>query len=139
MSIEFFAAAKTAELGPDEDYITITIEGEDYQARRPTTAQLALVVATGGKDIGVIYRVLGSILPEDAVIAIEGMVWDRRIDLGDLFGGSEQNPKGLLGQIVEEFREGNPTQPSTGSSKSRPTGGQRSTGRSPGAGSTHSS
>ena len=139
MSIEFFAAAKTAEIGEDEHVIDIVIEGETYTARRPTTAQLALVVATGGKDLSIIFRVLGSILPDEALVVIENMVWDRRIDLPDLFGGSEQNPEGLIGQIVAAFREGNPTQPSTGSSKSRPSGGQRSTGRSPGKGSTRSS
>lgn len=139
MSIEFFAAAKAAEMTDEEDFVMVNLDGEDYKARRPTTAQIALVVATGGKDLGVIFRVLQSILGNEALDVIEGMVWDRRIDLPDLFGGSEQNPKGLLGRIVEEFRAGNPTQPSTGSSKSRPTGGQRSTGRSPGKGSTLSS
>ena len=135
MSIEFFAAAKAADLNEEEDIVEVTIEGEAYRAVRPTTAQIALVVATGGRDLGVIFRVLNSILGEEALGVIEDMVWDRRIELEDLFGGSEQNPKGLLGMIVEEFRAKNPTQPSTASSSSRRPGGQRSTGRSPGKGS----
>ena len=55
MSIEFFAAARAAELSEEEDVVKVTIEGEEYDARRPTTAQIALIVATGGKDIGVVF------------------------------------------------------------------------------------
>lgn len=135
MTIEFFAAAKAADAGEDGDFVEVVIDGESYRAIRPTTAQIALVVSTGGKDIGIIFRVLSSILPDEALAAIEDMVWDRRIDLDDLFGGTEQNPKGLLGAIIEEFRGGNPTQSSTGSSKSQRPAGRKSTGRSPGAGS----
>lgn len=136
-AIEFFAAAKAAEIGEDEDVVDVTIAGEVYKARRPTTAQIALIVATGGRDLGVIFRVIESVLGQEALGVIEDMIWNRQIDLPDLYGGSEQNPGGLLGKIIEEFK-GNPTRPSTGSSSSRPTGGQRSTGRSPGRGSTRS-
>lgn len=135
--IEFYAAAKSAELGEGEDVVQVNLDGTNYPAVKPTTAQIALMVATGGKDMGVIFRVIESILGVEALDVIEQMIWDRRIDLPDLFGGSEQNPKGLLGQIIEEFR-GNPTPPSTESSNSRQAGGRRSTGRSPGKGSIHS-
>ena len=68
---------------------------------------------------------------------LERLIWERRIDFGDIMGGTEQNPEGLISSIIAEFA-GRPTEPSTDSSPSQAPGGRKSTGRAPGKGSTRS-
>lgn len=142
MVIEFAVAAEASEVGEDEDVVEIPIDGVTYQARRPTVAQGALLnvalASKGVKALSAVYELIGGVMGEDARAHIERLVWARRIDFDDLVGGSEKNPDGgLIDQIFEAFTEF-PTKPSSGSSPSRPTTGRRSTGRSPGKGSTRS-
>jgi hypothetical protein len=142
LMIEFNVAAEAAGLAEDEDVFEVPIEDEVYIARRPTTAQGALLnvalSGTGVSRLSAVFSLLEGLIGEEGRAHIERLVWERRVDLDDLVGGSEQNPEGgLIDQIFEAFSE-RPSQPSTDSSSSRATGGRRSTGRSPGKGSTRS-
>lgn len=139
--LEFKVAAEAAEAGEDEDVLEVPIAGTVYLARRPTVAQAALLNSTlagnGTDRLGAIFKLIEGLLGEEALEVIKELVWQRRIDFGDLLGGSDENPMGLIDMIFEGFSE-RPTQPSDDSSPSRAPGGRRSTGRSPGKGSTRS-
>lgn len=142
MAIEFKVAAEASEAAEDEDVVEVPIEDKVYFARRPTLAQGALLNATlnspGAERLTAVYGLVQSLIGEEGRAHIERLVMDRKIDFGDLMGQSEQNPKGgLIDQIFAEFAE-RPTPPSTASSASPASGGRKSTGRSPGRGSTRS-
>lgn len=142
MSIEFKVAAEAALVAEDEDVVEVPINGTMYYARRPSTAQAVLLNAAltgvGGDRLSAIFRLIEGLLGEEALTEVQNLVWSRRLDLGDLVGGSEQNPDGgLLDLIFAEFA-GRPTEPSTASSPSQRNGGRRSTARTPGKGSTRS-
>ena len=133
MGISFAASAEAYAVGEDEDVVEIPIEGIVYKARRPTTAQAALMV--GGGDMQIAFNLIEGLMGPQARAHIERLVWARKIDLADLLDpeGTEQNPDGgLIPQIIQEFSAARPTQPSSGSASSQTTGGRRSTGRSPG-------
>lgn len=142
--IEFKVAAE-AEVAEDEDYVEVPIEDKVYHARLPSTGQFALFAAaqadkSGPKQVKSIFDMVEAMLGEEALEHIKDLVQRRAIDIDDLFGGgTDLNPNaGLIDSILEELG-GRPTQPSTDSSPSRGTGGRRSTGRTPGKGSTRSS
>lgn len=140
--LEFNVAAEAAEVAEDEDIVEVPINGKVFQARRPTVAMGALLNAnlnsTGPDRLTVVFRLVEGFMGPEAREEIEALIWDRKIDYGDLIGGSEQNPEGgLIDRLFEAFAE-RPTTPSTGSSPSQAAGGRRSTGRSPGKGSTRS-
>jgi hypothetical protein len=143
MPISFAIAAEAAEPAAEEKVVEVPIGDRVFYARRPTVAQAALLNKSLAAPIladriVAVFRLIEGLLGEDARDLIEELLWSRRIDLDDLVGGSEQNPEGgLVDQIFSEF-SAFPTVPSTGSSASRRSGGQRSTGRSPGKGSTRS-
>lgn len=143
MAIAFRAAAHAAEISEDEDVVDVPIEGVVYKARRPTPMQGALLnealtSTNGAERLSAVFRLIQALLGSEAKEVLEEMAWDRRIDFPDLIGGSEQNPDGgLLDQIFAEFAA-RPTEPSTDSSSSQTSGGRKSTGRSPGRGSTRS-
>jgi hypothetical protein len=143
MGINFNVAAEAHEAAKDEQVVEVPIDGTVYLARRPTTAQAALLsmaMATtdGAARLASVFRLIEGLLGEEALGAVQNLVWARRIDFGDLIGGSEENPDGgLVDQIFAEFSKF-PTEPSTDSSSSRTAGGRRSTGRSPGKGSIRS-
>lgn len=142
MAIEFKIAAEASEAGEDEDVVEVPIGDQVFIARRPTLAQGALLNAVlnskGSDRLTAVFRLIRSLLGDEGGAFIEQLVWDRKIDYGDLIGGSENNPEGgLVDMIFAEFAE-RPTTPSTASSASRASGGRKSTGRSPGRGSTRS-
>lgn len=139
--IEFAVAAEAAEVDEDEDIVEVEIDGVKYTARRPTTAQSALLAValtqTGTERLSAIFNIAEALLGTEGREHIERLVWARRIDLDDLIGGNEKHAEGLLDSIFSEFSE-RPTQPSADSASSQPVGGRKSTGRSPGKGSIHS-
>lgn len=142
MGINFQVAAEAAMAADDEDVVEVPIAGQVFYARRPTTAQAMLLNqslnGTGAARLSATFRLVEGLMGEKAQALVEDLIWARRIDLGDLIGGSDQNPDGgLIDQIFAEFT-GRPTAPSTDSSGSQSAGGRRSTGRSPGKGSTRS-
>ncbi len=140
MTIEFKVAAEAATPGEKEPVVEVPIDGEIFIARKPTTAQIAILnVALSSRNlaeqfVGVIDMV-EAMMGASGRTKIEELLRQRRIDMDDLVGGSESNEAGLLDQIVAEF-SGRPTKPSTGSSSKSQPSGRRSTGRAPGKGST---
>lgn len=142
MGIEFKVAGEAALPGEDEKVVEVPINGRVFLARRPTTAQAVLLNTSltghGGDRLSAVFRLVEGLMGEEALQVVQDLIWERKIDFGDLVGGSEQNPDGgLIDQIFSEFAQV-PTEPSTASSRSPRSGGRRSTGRSPGKGSTHS-
>lgn len=136
MALEFKVAAKAA-AGEEEDVVEVPIDDVTYIARRPTPAMFALFQVESREDyLGALWHILQGILGKEAVDHIKTLIWERRIDLDDLVGGSEENEDGLLNMIISEF-SGRPTEPSTDSSASPKTGGRKST-RAPGKGSISS-
>jgi len=145
MGIEFKVAAEAEirEAAEDEDVVEVPIDGKVYIARMPSVAQFALLQAElrkkGVDRFAAVFDFVESMMGEEAREHIERLVVKRQIEIDDLIGGSEKNPDGgLIDLILAEFT-GRPTEPSTASSGSQKTGGRRSTGRSPGKGSTASS
>lgn len=135
--LEFNIAAEASTVNEDEDYVEVPIGGKVFRAYRPTVAQGALLVAArGAGNLGMVFKLIRSLLGEEATDIIEEAIWARRLDFDDLVGGGTKlNPEhGLVDGIFAEFGE-RPTQPSTVSSPSRAVGGRKSTGRSPGKGS----
>lgn len=143
MAINFQVAAQAAAAGEDEPVVDVPIEGKVYQARKLTVAQSALLpIAFGATNVrdrlSAAMTVLEMLIGPEGTRVIERLIIGRRIDFGDIIGGSEQNPEGgLIDQILSEFSQ-HPSQPSTDSSASRPNGGRKSTGRSRGTGSIRS-
>lgn len=139
--IQFTTDAKASELKPDEDVVDVPIEGFVYKARRPTPSQAAMitgVLRSGGMmDVTVILDILEALLGTTARNHLYKLLMQRKVEIEDLFGGgTELNPgQGLIEQIIEEFTN-RPSEPSIDSSASPETDGRRSTGRSPGPGST---
>lgn len=140
--IEFVVAAESAEIGEDEEVVKVPIEDKVYLARRPTVAQTAFLALTiqgdGVTKLSATFQILESLIGAEGVNHIQRLVLERRIDIDDLVGGSKKNKVGLVDSIFKEFTKGRPTQPSSISSSSPGTTGRKSTGRSPGKGSTHS-
>lgn len=135
--IAFAMAAQASEIGEDEDVVDVPIGNKVFKARRPTVAQFAyLENAQSSRNLGVVYKLLHSLLGKEATLMLENAILDRLIDFGDLLGGgTELNPDmGLIDQIFEEFKI-RPTQPSSDSATSQPTVGRKSARRSPGKGS----
>lgn len=140
MGISFEVAAKASEVEEGEDVVDVPIEGVVYKARRPTVAQSALLSAsftgTGVARLNAIFDTIQALMGDEAVAHVKRLVWARRIDLDDLYGGSEKNPNGgLVDQIIAEFAN-RPTEPSTDSSEQPDESGRRFRGRSAGRGST---
>lgn len=140
--LEFAAAAEASEAGEDEDVVEVNVAGKEYLARRPSTAQYAKFIAAqngdGADQTAALFNMVRAILGEDGYQHISRLIDKRAIDMDDLYGGSGQNPDGgIIDRIMGEFGA-RPTQPSTASSSSQGGTGRRSTGRSPGKGSTRS-
>lgn len=143
--IEFNIAAKEHEAAakPDEDVVEVPIDGVTYLARRPTLAQATLLnltlSQTGYDRLASIFELLHYLIGAEGVAHVKQLVRERRIDYPDLIGHSEQNPNGgLVDLIFAEFTKERPTQPSDDSSPLPAVVGRKSTGRSPGKGSTRS-
>lgn len=144
----FKVAAKRAEKKDDEvEVIEIPFGERTLIATLPTPGQAALfysrLVAENNEeetDNGVINAVFGllrGVLAEGDVPYLKGLLADSLITFGTLFGGDEDNEKGLVDAILAEAA-GRPTSPSSDSSPSPKSTGRPSTGRSPGKGSTRS-
>lgn len=142
--LEFAAAAAASEVDENEDIVEVNLFGLNVEARRLTTAQTALISAAraqgGGEQVNAIFGAIQDMFGTEALAHVKRLIHDRRIDLGDLLGGgTELNPDhGVVDAVIAAFSAGRPTRPSTASSSSRATAGPRSTGRSPGKGSTRS-
>ena len=122
----------------DEETGEVTFT-ESYVFRRPSDSRMLMLMATFRKGSAV-QNMAGELLDTfSAMLSDEDFASlrerldgedDKRVELEDLVD--------LFGILMERWSDGFPTQPSSGSSTPRPRTGGRSTGRSPGKGSTRS-
>lgn len=122
--------------------VNIDVGPHELSARLPTEPELLAFFGRidqgGARAIGAVWRLVTRLFPPEDVRILENLVEDGKIDFGLIFGGEELNEgRSILGMLIEQA-SARPTQPSGGSSASSPTTGRRSTGRSPGKGSTAS-
>jgi len=140
--LEFAAAAEASEADKKDDGgLVVGLFGMEVVAEPLTTAQMALLTYArqqgGGAQVAAIFDAIQDIFGSEALAHVKRLIHQRRIDMGDLLGGTDQNPDGgVIDRVIEAFSDGRPTPPSTASSRSRAAGGRKSTGRSPGKGST---
>lgn len=140
----FQLAAKNHVEGEDveeERILEFTLGKEEFQSKLATSGQISLMFASLGMGevagISGIYKFLRGVLVGNGYKRLTGMVERGEIEFDLLFGGDGLNDMTIVEWIIEESGD-RPTQSPAGSSGSQSNGGKRSTGRSPGKGSTHS-
>lgn len=138
---EFKAAARAAE-SEDEPILEFSIGDQEFRSQLPSTARTAMFVAamtdesSTGEAIAAIFSFLKDMLLDDGYRRLRKLISTNVIDMGTLTGGGDDNDEGIVDWIISQASESRPTPPSAASSSSQGTGGRRSTGRSPGKGST---
>lgn len=139
---EFIVGAKRSEAKDVELFEFSLGDGKqfDFEMVPPTAGQSTILFSAAG--IAALSRAIHGILKNnlvgDGYARIVPMIEDGRVSLGLLFGGDENNRRGIIDTAMAQA-SGRPTKPSSGSTGSPKGGGKRSTGRSPGKGSTLSS
>jgi hypothetical protein len=138
---EFKAAARASE-DEEEKVLEFAIGEQEFRSKIPSTARTAMFIAamtdeaSTGEAVGAIFAFLKDMLLDDGYRRIRKLITDEVIDLGTLTGGGDENDDGIIDWIISQASDNRPTPPSADSSSSPETGGRRSTGRSPGKGST---
>ncbi|UDL15407.1 tail assembly chaperone [Microbacterium phage Pepe25] len=126
------------ELGEDR-ILEFTLGKQKFRAKLATPGQSSVVIGAFGQNetqaIQAVYRFLRRVMLDDGYKRLQTMVENEEVSFGILFGGDDNNDGGIVDWIIEESAS-RPTRPSTESSSSPTTGGRKSTGRSPGRGST---
>lgn len=150
LEFEVATEAQLAKEAGEEKLLEVKVGDKMFLARRPTPGQTNILFSSrrGADATILVWQIFAEILvPNDPKTPreqrhaeyadLQKMVFDGIIPPSLLFGGDELNGRGILDGIIREF-SGYPTQPSEESSPSPSSGGARSTGRSPGKGSTSS-
>lgn len=140
-AIQFKTAAQETQKArndEDDDVVEVDIDGEVYPARIPSVDELAMVMIdiqgeNMGDRIAGVWSFIAACFDEDDEERIKARIRSRRDGLTLAFMLTDVMPG-----MMEAFSGNFPTQPSTGSSGSPASSGRRSTGRSPGKGSTRS-
>lgn len=138
---EFRAAARAAD-DEEERVLEFAIGDQEFRSRIPSTARVAMFIAAmtddspTGEAIGAIFAFLKDMLEGDGYRRLRKLISDDVIDMSTLTGGGDENDEGIVDWIISHAANDRPTPPSADSSSSRGSGGRRSTGRSPGKGST---
>lgn len=138
---EFHAAAHAAN-DQEEPILEFAIGDQEFTSKLPSTARTAMFIAamtdesSTGEAIGAIFGFLKDMLLGDGYRRLRKLITDDVIDIGTLTGGGDENDEGIVDWIISQAAENRPTPPSADSSSSPESGGRRSTGRSPGKGST---
>lgn len=126
----------------EEDLLEIVIGDHTLRLRYPTTGQMALIFEqkmTVTEQYGRVLSLLKNLITDlEEYEWLTGLLEDGVIDFDFLFGGDDENPRGILDYAILESM-GRPTKSSSGSGQSPKTGGRRSTGRSRSTVSTPSS
>lgn len=137
---EFMVAAKAAE-GVEEEILEFSIGEEEFRCKIPSTARIAMFIATmsdedtaSGGMVAAIFSLLRDVLLDDGYKRLRKLINTDVVSMQIITGGDDLNEDGLVDWIIAQST-GRPTESPVGSSPSQPTGGRRSTGRSPGAGS----
>lgn len=142
---QFQAAARQSSGGEEilQFEIPVSEDGdlEAFTVRLPSTGQISLVVASmdeGGVEmLASVYNFMRGLMEEDDYKRFRRLVADGTVSLELLVGGDELNEQGIIEWIIEQTAS-RPTKAPSDYLPSQKTGGQRSTGRSPGKGSTRS-
>jgi hypothetical protein len=139
---EFRAAAAAAADAEDAQVLEFALAGQEFVADRASTAQLALIIAAmdegGTAMVAAVFRFLRGILRGDGFNRLRDLISEGVVDFDLLVGGDDDNEEGIVDWIIEKSSDDRPTKQPTDYLPSQATGGQRSTGRSRGAGSTRS-
>ena len=147
MTFEFKVAAEQQvqeeELEEGEEpkpAVEFDILGQHFQADKPTPGRINVLFSARGGVEGTraVWDFLRDVLWGDGYDRLRNLVASGEFPPQLLFGGDELNEEGVVDHIISATA-GRPTQPSSDSSPSPSTTGKRSTGRSPGKGSTRSS
>lgn len=131
------------EAGQVEEYdLEFTIGDYELRAKAPSSAQASLLIGTsslgGNASLGATYRFLRGTLDRQSYNTLLTLIEAGKIDNSMLVGGEGENEEGIVDWLLEQASD-RPTPVPAGSSESSPAGGKKSTGRSPGKGSTLSS
>lgn len=123
-----------------EEYpITFMLGEHELKAKPATPAQMALLIGTsnlgGGASLGAGFRFLRGTLDRRSYNLILTLIEGGEIGNEMLFGGEGENEEGIVDWLMEQASD-RPTPAPSDSSKSSEPGGKKSTGRSPGKGST---
>jgi hypothetical protein len=122
---EFVTALRAAE-EPDEEHVEFTIDGHVLKCYRPSPAQLAYAMSAVGRRRETSEKVAGiidffvEVLDEESQAYVENRLLNRK----DPFGLDEVEQ--VLEWMVEEWTA-RPTEPPSGSTRSRSNGGRKST------------
>lgn len=136
-------AEENGEAEKPEPWLTFGLAGQEFVVpEKPTSSQSIVVVAAlaegGAQPLRAIFAYLDNILEGDGGRRIRKLVERKVIEFDLLYGGDELNEEGIVDRIMA-LASANPTDAPAASSSSEPDTGKRSTGRSPGRGSTRSS
>lgn len=140
----FHAAAKAQvedeELEEQEPWFEFSLLDQDFVVRnKPSTAQSAVLLAGMADGSAEFYagvlNYLEAVVENGRGRIIRRFLSANQITWGLVWGGDDQNEKGIVDTIIG-LASANPTGGRSVSSSSPPATGKRSTGRSPGKGST---
>lgn len=137
---EFKAAAKAAD-SPEDEILEFAIGDQEFRSKIPSTARVAMFIAALGEDattaesVGAIFNLLRDVLLDDGYRRLRKLISDDVVDLSLLTGGGDENEDGIVDWIIGQASD-RPTPASSVSSSSPASAGKKSTGRSPGKGST---
>jgi hypothetical protein len=122
-----------------EAILQFGLAGMEFTASKATTSQMALVVAAmddgGAPAVAAVFRFLRGILHDDGYQRLRDLVAAGVVSFDLLIGGDEDNEDGIVDWLIEKSADERPTKRPTDYLPSQASGGQRSTGRSPGKGS----
>jgi hypothetical protein len=139
---EFKAAAEAA-TSEEKPVLEFSLAGQEFVADKATIGQMALVAAAqdeGGQTlIAAVFRFLKGLLHDDGYQRLRNLVADGTVSFDLLAGGDDDNEDGIVDWIIEKSADERPTKLPTDYLPSQGSGGQRSTGRSPGKASKLSS
>jgi hypothetical protein len=139
---EFKAAAESAAGGDEKKVLEFGLAGQKFVADKATTGQMALVAAAmdegGTQMVGSVFRFLRGLLHDDGYTRLRNLVANGTVSFDLLVGGDDDNEDGIVDWIIEKSSDDRPPKLPTDYLPSQETGGQRSTGRSPGKGSKRS-
>lgn len=133
-------ADENEEAEKPEPWLTFSLLDQEFViSERPTPSQNIVVIAAlangGAEPLRAIFAYLDNVLDGDGGRRIKRMVERKQISFDLLYGGDELNEEGIVDRIMA-LASANPTDAPTDSSNSSSGTGKRSTGRSPGKGST---
>jgi len=141
---EFKAAAEAEADAEDTPVLEFKLGNQEFVADKASVGQMALVVAAmdeGGQAmVGAVFRFLRGLMANhgDGYRRLRDLVANGTVSFDLLVGGDDDNEDGIVDWIIEKSSDDRPTKVPTDYLPSQASGGQRSTGRSPGKGSKRS-